>query len=172
VAKEPGHQGEHEISRNTIVQGMPGCLGEPVVTTLVCFFISHTRLRVRRATGIPCALLFEGREFISLGRLSRRGKVEVCVIARSESDEAIQNSDASRILDRFAIARDDERGWPGDRRAEATPFFERLCPAMTEEGSMVQRRSSRHRYVFPSWNHCSPLPLVAAMRTCLYRKQG
>src|SRR6185312_11271728 len=23
------------------------------------------------------------------------------------------------------------RGWPGHRRAEATPFFERLCPAMT-----------------------------------------
>jgi hypothetical protein len=25
------------------------------------------------------------------------------------------------------------RGWPGHRRAEATPFFERLCPAMTTE---------------------------------------
>src|SRR5689334_9555772 len=24
------------------------------------------------------------------------------------------------------------RGWPGHRRAEATPFFERLCPAMTK----------------------------------------
>ncbi|WP_184088269.1 hypothetical protein [Afipia massiliensis] len=26
------------------------------------------------------------------------------------------------------------RGWPGHRRAEATPFFERLCPAMTNCG--------------------------------------
>jgi hypothetical protein len=25
------------------------------------------------------------------------------------------------------------RGWPGHRRAEATPFSERLCPAMTNE---------------------------------------
>ena len=25
------------------------------------------------------------------------------------------------------------RGWPGHRRAEATPFFERLCPAMTSK---------------------------------------
>ena len=29
---------------------------EPVVTTLVCFFISHTRLRVQLAPGFPCAL--------------------------------------------------------------------------------------------------------------------
>jgi hypothetical protein len=27
------------------------------------------------------------------------------------------------------------RGWPGHRRAEATPFFERLCPAMMAEVS-------------------------------------
>jgi hypothetical protein len=27
-----------------------------VVTTLVCFYISHARLRVHRAPGIPCAL--------------------------------------------------------------------------------------------------------------------
>src|SRR5260370_35267236 len=27
----------------------------------------------------------------------------------------------------------ERRGWPGHRRAEATPFFERLCPAMTKE---------------------------------------
>jgi hypothetical protein len=24
-----------------------------------------------------------------------------------------------------------KRGWPGRRRNEVTPFFERLCPAMT-----------------------------------------
>jgi hypothetical protein len=27
-----------------------------VVTTLVCFFILHARLRAQRAPGIPCAL--------------------------------------------------------------------------------------------------------------------
>jgi hypothetical protein len=27
VAKKPGHQGEHEISRNTIAQGKPECFG-------------------------------------------------------------------------------------------------------------------------------------------------
>src|SRR5690242_20447504 len=32
--------------------------GVPVVTLLVCFFHSHTRLRVRKTPGFPCALRF------------------------------------------------------------------------------------------------------------------
>jgi hypothetical protein len=56
---------------------MPGDLGATVVTTLVCFFISHTRLRVRWAPGIPHALI--GREVSCTTRArSRRGNVEVC----------------------------------------------------------------------------------------------
>jgi hypothetical protein len=39
VAKEPGHRGEHEISRNTIAQGVPDCFGVPVVTCSCAFFI-------------------------------------------------------------------------------------------------------------------------------------
>jgi hypothetical protein len=46
----------------TIAQGMPGRSGEPVVTMLVCFFISHARLRVHWAPGIPCALVFLGAD--------------------------------------------------------------------------------------------------------------
>jgi hypothetical protein len=37
-AKKPGLRGEHEGNRKTIAQGMPVDFGEPVVTTLVCFF--------------------------------------------------------------------------------------------------------------------------------------
>jgi hypothetical protein len=44
VAKEPGHRGEHEISRKTIAQGMSECFGEPVVTNSCVYFISHARL--------------------------------------------------------------------------------------------------------------------------------
>src|SRR3984893_13701098 len=40
----------------TIAQGRPGYSGEPVVTMLVWFFISHARLRVQRELGFPCAL--------------------------------------------------------------------------------------------------------------------
>jgi hypothetical protein len=55
--KSPAHRGEHEISRKTIAQGMPGYSGEPVVTMLACFVLfSHARLRVHWASGIPCAL--------------------------------------------------------------------------------------------------------------------
>jgi hypothetical protein len=56
VTKKPDRRGEHEISRKTIARGMPGDSGVTVVTTLVCFFISHARLRVHWASGIPCAL--------------------------------------------------------------------------------------------------------------------
>jgi hypothetical protein len=41
----------------TIVQGMPAEPGEPVVTTRVLFTL-HTRLRVHRTPGIPCALRY------------------------------------------------------------------------------------------------------------------
>jgi hypothetical protein len=56
VALKPGHRGERVISRGAIAQGMPWCCGVSVVTTLVCFPPTHTRLRVRRAPGFPCAL--------------------------------------------------------------------------------------------------------------------
>jgi hypothetical protein len=45
--ESPAHRGDHEGNRNTIAQGMPECFGQPVVTMLVCFHLSHTRLRVR-----------------------------------------------------------------------------------------------------------------------------
>jgi hypothetical protein len=35
---------------------MLGISGVTVVTMLVCFFISHARLRAHQAPGIPCAL--------------------------------------------------------------------------------------------------------------------
>jgi len=44
--KSPVHRGEHGAAAKTIVQGMPDCFGEPVVTMLVYFFIF-----VREAAG-------------------------------------------------------------------------------------------------------------------------
>jgi hypothetical protein len=41
VAKEPGHRGEREISRQTIAQGMPGATGVPVVSNSCAFYIAH-----------------------------------------------------------------------------------------------------------------------------------
>ena len=45
---------------------MPGVSGVTVVTTLVCFFTLHTRLRAHRAPGIPCAL-HGARDLYKLG---------------------------------------------------------------------------------------------------------
>ena len=61
-ARKPGPRREHEGTRKTIARGMPEMFGLPVVAILVCFHSSHARLRVRRRTGIPCALFFRGRQ--------------------------------------------------------------------------------------------------------------
>src|SRR5882724_10391791 len=61
VSNKPGHRGEREVSRKTIACGNAGCSGGPVVTTLVCLFSSHTRLRVHWAPGIPHALYSKER---------------------------------------------------------------------------------------------------------------
>jgi hypothetical protein len=62
VARKPGsgHKSAKETVK-TIARGMPVETGVTVVTTLVCFFILHARLRVHRAPGIPHALF--GRKF-------------------------------------------------------------------------------------------------------------
>jgi hypothetical protein len=61
VAKKPGTPGRARSNRNTIAQGMPVCFrrtcGE--YARMLCFYL-HARLRVRLASGIPCALLVEG----------------------------------------------------------------------------------------------------------------
>jgi hypothetical protein len=57
VTTKPDHQGEYEISRNTIACGNAGCPGATVVTTACAYYTLCTRLRVQRAPGIPRSLL-------------------------------------------------------------------------------------------------------------------
>jgi hypothetical protein len=66
---------------------MSGETDVTVVTTLVCFFILHARLRAQRAPDIPCALSFEGRISWQTSDASRRENVHDClnVIARSKA---------------------------------------------------------------------------------------
>src|SRR6267154_3785012 len=76
VSNKPGHRGEREVSRKTIARGMPGRSGVTVVTTLVCLFFLHTRLRVHWASGIPCALCYLGANgFCKTSGASRRETV-------------------------------------------------------------------------------------------------
>jgi hypothetical protein len=66
-------RGEHEISRKTIAQGMPGVPGYLWWLRSCALFISHARLRVHWAPGIPLRPLSGGR-FNDSGA-SRRGNV-------------------------------------------------------------------------------------------------
>ena len=67
-------RGEHEVSRKAIAQGRPGC--SRCTCMLVCIFLmrkQHTRPRVRRAPGLPCALRLErGRTKMQTSDAMRR----------------------------------------------------------------------------------------------------
>ena len=63
------------------------------MVTNSCVFCLHTRLRVRKTPGIPCALYIpRDTDDASLGQIMSREckRMSLDVIARSASDEAIQ----------------------------------------------------------------------------------
>src|SRR5690349_13242366 len=61
VATKAVHRGEHEVSRQTIARGKPGCLGCTCQTRVHSFTTqSHTVLRAQSAPGFPCALFEKG----------------------------------------------------------------------------------------------------------------
>src|SRR5436853_5659971 len=62
----------------TIARGMPGCSGEPVVTTSCAFYFLHARLRVQRAPGIPCALYFS-RVVVGKARAFHAARMQLAV---------------------------------------------------------------------------------------------
>src|SRR5213079_247415 len=64
----------------TIARGMPGCSGEPVVTTSCAFYFLHARLRVHRAPGIPCALCLGPNESCTTRAHSRRENAVVWLV--------------------------------------------------------------------------------------------
>ena len=50
-------RGEHEVSRKAIAQGRPGYSRRTCMLVCIsCYAQQHTRPRVRRAPGLPCAL--------------------------------------------------------------------------------------------------------------------
>ena len=54
--KKAGHQGELEVSRKAIAQGMSDVLRCPVCSCAHSLCTLRARPRVQRASGIPCAL--------------------------------------------------------------------------------------------------------------------
>src|SRR6478735_4950989 len=80
----------------SLARGMPGDFGVTVVTTLVCLFSSHTRLRVHWAPGIPCALDFFRADASCTPRAHHAARMRSCGLqirrrhCEERSDEAIQ----------------------------------------------------------------------------------
>jgi hypothetical protein len=84
VSNKPGHRGEREVSRKTIARGMPGDFRCDRGDYARVFVFSHTRLRVHRAPGIPCALYFGRGETVFAPRAHRAARSRRrAVIARS-----------------------------------------------------------------------------------------
>src|SRR5579872_6802844 len=68
---------------------MPDCFGKLAVTTLVCFLFSHTRLRVGKTPGIPCALFSFGGFRSTTRAWLRRGNAEVRQVLNDRNAFAI-----------------------------------------------------------------------------------
>src|SRR6266481_6564391 len=97
VAKEPGHRGEHDISRKTIACGNAGRFR--CTRCCSCAFYQykvHTRLRVQRAPGIPHALL-GGGDLMHDSGAPRREIANACL--RGPSQSRLRHSGAMRSIE-------------------------------------------------------------------------
>jgi hypothetical protein len=74
VARKPGHRGERGVSRKPLRREGRIASAEPVCSCAFFCACLHTRPRVQRAPGFPCALLFLSRVAIDakLGRIAPR----------------------------------------------------------------------------------------------------
>jgi len=90
----PVLRGEHGVSRQTIVQGMPDCSALPVVTLLVCFF--HFANEAAGAAGTRHSLRprsSEGHDDASLGRDCVAGTAScVLVVIASEAKQSMDRA--------------------------------------------------------------------------------
>ena len=74
VARKPDHRGERGVSRKPLRREGRDASAEPVCSCAFFCACLHTRPRVQRAPGFPCALLFLSRAAIDakLGRIAPR----------------------------------------------------------------------------------------------------
>jgi hypothetical protein len=100
VARKPGHQGELEVSRKTIVQGMPGrfrrTCGDYRVLTTFC-------TRTAGATGTRHSLRpLSSRDSVEAAARARlrRGKANSYPVVVARLDRAIQYSEAPAMKSR------------------------------------------------------------------------
>src|SRR3981189_3758991 len=79
VARKPGHRGERGISRKPPRRESRIASAEPVCSCAFLFALLHTRPRVQRAPGFPCALSSSrGWELTQSSGEQRRENAETC----------------------------------------------------------------------------------------------
>ena len=84
------HRGERVISRKAIAQGMSDALRCPVCSCAASWHYSHTRPRVQRASGIPCALLLErAGSFLQASGAMRRENAKACLDHGATTNTAV-----------------------------------------------------------------------------------
>ena len=96
--KKAVHRGDHDISRKAIAQGRPDALRWTCMLVCVFFAQLHTRPRVQRAPGLPCALFQGGREVSwQTSGVSRREIADSC---GAEGNYTKGNADDGAVRDR------------------------------------------------------------------------
>jgi hypothetical protein len=95
----PVHQGERGAAVKTIAQGMPDCLGCPVVACVrKVHFLCTQGSRVRPTSGIPCALCLMRDNALQDSGRSCRGIVDACSLdCRAPRKRGIQYTAAYRF---------------------------------------------------------------------------
>src|SRR5579859_3009905 len=93
---------------------MPGVSGVTVVTTLVCFFISHTRLRaLSERPAFPAPSIFLGRKILAqLGRPASRQRGRVSNLRRHCEERKRRSNPGLAAVDYglLRLARNDDVG--------------------------------------------------------------
>ena len=89
VARKPGHRGEHDISRKTIAQGMPGVPGYLYTRVLSTFYLCTRGRGCSGHPAFPCALSFWAKLFAQLGRTGMDRRIGIGAIARTDLESVV-----------------------------------------------------------------------------------
>jgi hypothetical protein len=129
VAKKPGHQGEHEISCNTIACGNAGCPGATVVTNACAFYLCARGCGCIGYPAFPAPSISGRKIYAKLGRTARRDR------------ETVSGDDELRGIRQAAVG-SAKRSAPTNitKRWHGTAPLPADCPRNLNRGSMRRFR--------------------------------
>jgi hypothetical protein len=139
-----------------------------VVTTLVCFFHLHARLRARRAPGIPCALCLRRNHAARTRNYIHANQRVAGMRARLQAPRS--NPSLRRAMDCFAYVRnDDSVVIVRHSRTKYGVAYARLCREYTPTTSRHrQRRGHQHVRVKNASTFADHLAVLIPIRCGLW----